>query len=123
MQRLQQVNKTAQKQPNKLVDLFGNNDPLMGNSISEHEMNDPQNVSNQKQQARKLIDGQGESLSQMQKRPSTHKNKETGPKIFEIDKSTINEVRKTEELNITVNPNPEVVDSNNNNQNNATQQL
>lgn len=61
----------------------------------------------------------------MQKRPSTHKNKETNPKIFEIDKGAVNEVRKTEELNITVNPNPEVVDTNNNitNQNNATQQL
>ena len=43
-----QANKTAQKQPpNKLKDLFGNYEPLMGDSITEHDvMNDPQNVSN-----------------------------------------------------------------------------
>ena len=59
-----------------------------------------------------LIDGQGESINQMQKRPSTHKNMQTTPGIFDIDKG--NSVRKTEELNINVNPNPEMLESNNN---------
>lgn len=60
-----------------------------------------------------MINGQGESINQMQKRPSTHKNMQTTSAIFDIDKG--NSVRKTEELNINVNPNPEMLETNNNN--------
>ena len=49
-------------------------------------------------------------MTQMQKRPSTHKNMQSTPAIFDIDKG--NSVRKTEELNINVNPNPEMLETN-----------
>lgn len=99
---------TAQKQqPNKLKDLFGNYD----SNTEQEMMNDPQNATTQKTQGGKLIEGQGESITQMQKRPSTHKNMQTTTgKIFDIDKS----VRKTEDVIITLNPNPEVADAGNN---------
>lgn len=55
------------------------------------------------------VQRQAESLQQIQKRPSTHKNMQSSNKIFDIDKSnTANAVRKTEEH--VVNSNTEAME-------------
>lgn len=101
--QLQNISQTISKQPNKLKDLFNNND---ADSITEVDVINYQPHTNSKlRQANNLIEVRGEALNQIQKRPSTHKNMQSSIKIFEMDKNNSgNAIRKTEELIASQNP-------------------